>query len=439
MVQSGLMRQPNILVVDDSRSARDMIREFLEQEGYAVSMASDGKEAVKKFREKLFDLVLMDANMPIVDGFRACAEIRRCPNGSDTGIIMITGHNDDESVEKAFAAGAEEYITKPILWSVLRKRIRLSLNNRQAQEQIAEGRARLEAIVNTAADAIIVINQGGCIESINPAVEKMFGYSKNSVLGQNVSMLMPSPHRERHDSYLYSYLQSRKSKIIGNTLELIAVKCNGKTFPIELTVSEVRLKDRILFSGIIRDITERKEAEEKLFYQARYDALTGIANRSLFMETLEHAIESARMKSNQLALIFIDLDRFKWVNDSLGHGAGDELLKISARRIKDLLRGVDTVARLGGDEFTVILPDSNQEQAVLTARRILQCLNESFFLAGTPTYISGSLGVAFFPQDAQDKNGLLKCADEAMYRSKKAGRNSCHVFGGNSFSLKINY
>ncbi|MEO5376820.1 MAG: diguanylate cyclase [Magnetococcus sp. DMHC-6] len=432
-------RQSCILVADDSRSARELIKNFLEKDGYLVTLAVDGKEAVKKFRESLHDLVLMDANMPVVDGYRACSEIRRFSHGMDVGIIMITAQDDDESVEKAFAAGAQEYITKPIHWTVLQKRIRLSLNNRYAQEAVVEGRARMEAIVNTAADAIIVMNHVGCIESINLAGEKMFGYAKYEVLGHNVSMLMPSPYRERHDQYLADYFNSGSVNVLGLRKELFALRKNGQTFPIELTVSEVKLRDRVLFTGILRDITERVEAQQKIFFQAHYDALTGLANRSLFMQTLRDQMGIVQKAGKILALIFVDLDRFKWVNDTLGHGAGDALLMAAAQRMKAYLRAGDMLARLGGDEFTVILPDISKEDAVGIARKILSCLNESFLLEGASTFISGSLGVAFFPEDTQKLDSLLKCADEAMYRSKKAGRNACHLYSGDSFILPRNY
>ncbi|MBF0183877.1 MAG: diguanylate cyclase [Magnetococcales bacterium] len=439
MAASGLKRQPVILVVDDSRSARELIKNFLEKDGYLVTLAADGKEAVKKFRERHHDLVLMDANMPVVDGYRACAEIRRGPHGKDVSIIMITGQNDDESVEQAFAAGAEEFVTKPIHWSVLQQRIRLSLNSRFAQEEVLEGRARMEAVFNTAADSIIVINSAGIMESVNRAAERMFGYSQAEMVGQNVSLLMPSPYRERHDSSIANYLNTGKAKVLGIAQELVAIKKNGKTFPIELTISEVKLTDRLLFTGILRDITERKEAEQKIFYQANYDALTGLANRSLFRKNLTHQLSEAASKKRGLALLFVDLDRFKWINDNLGHAAGDELLKASSARIQSCLREGDLAARLGGDEFTVILPNVLRQQAVEIAHRILHQLNEEFQLEGQSAYISGSLGVSFYPDDAKEVDSLLKCADEAMYCSKRAGRNACHLFSGESLILPRKY
>ncbi|MBF0262578.1 MAG: diguanylate cyclase [Magnetococcales bacterium] len=436
---AGVHKVPRILVADDSRSAREMIRNFLEKSGYLVTEAADGKEAVRKFREMPHDLVLMDANMPVVDGYRACAEIRRSSQGGDVGIIMITALDDDESVEKAFAAGAEEYINKPIRWVVLQKRIRLSLENRFAKEQITEARARMEAIVNSAADAIVVINEQGMIESVNRAASRLFDYPMPEMVGKNVAMLMPPPHRERHDQYISTYLTTRKAKVLGVTQEMVAIKSGGATFPVELTISEVRLRDRILFTGILRDITERKEAEAKIFHQAHYDALTGLANRGLFMSTLEDALKRAKTTGREVALVFVDLDRFKWVNDNLGHAAGDALLKAASGRIREPALDGDTVARLGGDEFTVVLVDCTPERAVESARRILHRLNEPFELEGKETFISGSLGVAFFPRDSQNLHDLLKCADEAMYRSKKAGRNACHLFAGESFSLPRNY
>ncbi|MBF0627498.1 MAG: diguanylate cyclase [Magnetococcales bacterium] len=435
----GFQKQPRILVADDSRSARELIRNFLEKHGYDVTLAADGKEAVRKFRESPHDLVLMDANMPVVDGYRACTEIRRSVQGEETGIIMITAQEDDESVAKAFAAGAEEYITKPIHWVVLEKRIHLSLENRYAHEAVIEARARMEAIVNTAPDAIVVINTQGIMESVNRAAGRMFGHGLSDMIGQNVSMLMPSPYREKHDQYIASYFATHTTKILGMTRELIGIRKNGTTFPVELTVSEVRLRDRILFTGILRDITERKEAEQKIFYQANYDALTGLANRALFMSTLDHDLKQAQQAGQSVALIFVDLDRFKWVNDNLGHAAGDELLKAASRRIREPIQAGDTVARLGGDEFTVILNQCSPERATEASRHILQRLNEVFSLEGEDTYISGSLGIAFFPRDSQNLHGLLKCADEAMYRSKKAGRNACHDYAGGSFSLPSHY
>ncbi|MBF0370210.1 MAG: diguanylate cyclase [Magnetococcales bacterium] len=430
---SEIKSSARILVVDDSRSARNLIKSVLLAEGYTVLEADDGKEAVKVFKNENPDMVLMDANMPVVDGFKSCSEIKRLPKGVYTRVIMITSQDDDATVNKAFSSGAEEFITKPINWGVLKKRMHLALENQAAQEEIREGKIRLDAIVNTAVDSIIVINDKGIIESFNRAAEKTFGYSTQEAIGQNVSLLMPSPYREKHDSYLAQYFETGVEKVIGHKREAVAQRKSGETFPIELSISRVRLKDRVIFTGIVRDITERKLAEEKIFFQANYDALTNLPNRAMFMRSLGESLVKAKQDKKSLGLIFIDLDRFKWINDNLGHAAGDHLLQVSAERLKSCVNEGDLVARLGGDEFTAILEGVDEAEVADIAREILNKLNDSFELEGKETYISGSLGMALFPWDAKTVEELLKFADEAMYRSKKAGRNAYHFYSGDSF------
>ncbi len=430
----------NILVVDDSSSARSMIAKVLKKEGYTISEAENGKEAVLKYRRELPDIILMDANMPVVDGYKACSEIVRHPKSKNSRIIMVTAQGDDQSVDKAFSSGAEEYITKPIHWAVLLRRISLAVENLRAMQEVREGRTRLEVILNTAADAIVVINQKGIIESVNNAAKRIFGYAEREVIGKNVSMLMPSPYAERHNGYLAAYLETGKSKVLGQTTENIAVTKNGQTFPVELSVSEVKLEDRTLFTGIIRDITERKLAEEKIFYQANYDALTALPNRSMFMRTLEEAFAKAKKHNSGFGLMFVDLDRFKWVNDNLGHAAGDVMLQVSAERIKSKVGSDDMVARLGGDEFVVLIRENAEVEPVAAmAKNVLEQMNEQFVLEGKEVYISGSLGIALYPADAGNADDVLKYADEAMYRSKNAGRNAFHFYDGPSLVLEKKY
>ena len=308
------------------------------------------------------------------------------------------------------------------------------------QAQLAEQKARTDSILTAMGDAIVVINSSGAIERINHATITVFGYTEEELIGKNVSMLMPSPNRENHDGYLQSYLESGHKKVLDRRVEVIACRKNGTEFDIDLSVTEVRLDKRILFTAVIRDITERKRAEHIIHYQANYDALTDLPNRSMFMENLEKSIRQSNKDESEMALLFVDLDRFKWINDNLGHSAGDELLKASAKRIESCIKSGDTVARLGGDEFTVILENIQDiDQVAGIAKRILQTLNQSFKLEEQDVYISGSMGIAIFPQDASDLETLLKRADEAMYQSKNVGKNAYHFFTGQSLRLKNNY
>jgi diguanylate cyclase (GGDEF)-like protein/PAS domain S-box-containing protein len=430
----------SILVADDSRSAQSLIAGRLVKLGYHVHLASDGKEAYQLFLKEKPDLILMDANMPVVDGYRACGEVKRHPEGANTRVIMVTGQGDDESVDRAFSAGAEEFVTKPIHWAVLEQRIHMVIERNRSQIALKESSARMEAVYNAVADGIFVINDCGIIETLNHSAARIFGYWEWELLEKNISLLMPTEISESHDGYLKRYMETGIKKIIGNRFEVMGQHKKGHHFPLEISVTEVKLEKRVVFTGVVRDITKRKEAEEKIYHQANYDALTDLPNRSLFMKNLDSRLGEAKENGTSLALIFIDLDRFKWINDNLGHPAGDALLQAASQRIKELVDEKNAVARLGGDEFTATVTGFDDlAQMEKLSFDILTALNRAFELEGQEVYISGSLGVALYPQDAQDLETLLKQSDEAMYLSKNAGRNAYHFCGGQSKKLEKKY
>ncbi len=318
--------------------------------------------------------------------------------------------------------------------------IRDITERKRLQAQVEEQKARMEAIFNTAVDAIIVIDEKGIIESMNQAASRIFGYPASDMLGHNISMLMPPPHRELHDSYLARYLATGHSTVLGSNREEVGVRRDGSHFPLEVSVSEVNLRGRVLFTAIVRDITERKNAERTIYFQANYDSLTKLPNRELFRRTLEQKLAEAKNKGKILALIFIDLDRFKWINDNMGHPAGDALLQESANRLKKKAGEENMVARLGGDEFTVLLAGEMDKETITgIARELLEQLNQPFMLLEQEVYISGSLGIAMYPQDATDTETLLKKADEAMYMSKNAGKNAYHFITGEHLIMEKKY
>ena len=291
--------------------------------------------------------------------------------------------------------------------------------------------ARGRAVTEAAAEGIVTMDERGIMESFNPSAEKMFGYRAGEVIGKNVKLLMPEPHASAHDGYVARHLRTGEKRIIGRPREVMARHKDGSEFPVELNVAEIKFGRERRFTGIFRDITERKKIEARIQRLAHYDSLTELPNRVLFYDRLHQAASLAKRDHHEFALLYLDLDGFKAVNDTLGHNRGDELLKYVAVRIQRAVRESDTVARLGGDEFTVILPKiGGPEDAVLVASKIIDAISADFLLQGhgQPASVGISIGIAIFPDDAQDAEALIKAADTAMYDAKKA-RNSFRFLG----------
>ncbi len=282
---------PLVLVVEDDRSTRNVLRHTLQREGFRVEEAEDGAQALGMLKRILPDVILMDAMMPVMDGFTACAKLQELPHGRIIPVLMITALEDNLSVEKAFAAGASDYIPKPIHFAVLSQRVRRIIDGNRAEKRI------------------------------------------------------------RHIAY--------------------------------------------------------------------NDLLTGLPNRALFIEQLGLSIEQARQAGDALAVMFLDLDRFKYINDTLGHDIGDHLLVAVAQRLRRCVRTVDSVARLGGDEFTVVLSNIDAPRAAITAQHICHALATPFEIDGHDIFVTASVGISLYPHDGIDVNTLLKHADTAMYRAKK--------------------
>jgi diguanylate cyclase (GGDEF)-like protein/PAS domain S-box-containing protein len=304
------------------------------------------------------------------------------------------------------------------LWPIFVRPLRFALLSKTAQAA---------AIMDTAAEGIITIDEHGIVQSFNRAAESMFGHTVREAIGANVSMLMPQPDAREHDTHIASYLRTGQAKVIGRAREVNALRRDGTVFPIELNVTELKLGGTRSFTAVMRDIAERKLNEEHIRRLAHHDSLTGLPNRTLFYDRLRQAMALAKRERHGLALLYIDLDRFKAVNDSLGHDAGDELLKAVAARMRSLVRESDTVARMGGDEFTVIVPKiASREGIAKVAQKLIDALSAPFQLhlaapgPAREVRIGSSIGIAVYPADTQNIDGLIKAGDTAMYEAKQA-------------------
>jgi len=293
-----------------------------------------------------------------------------------------------------------------------------------------ENQSLVRALYESAQDAIIVMDAEGRISYWNPAAGHIFGYTNDEAIGQNLhSMFAPSRYKMDYEPALLKFQHSGRGDALEKTLELKALRKSGEEFPMGLSLSGVQFKDGWHAVGIIRDISEHKQAEETIRQMAYHDSLTGLPNRKLFSDRTDIALAQAGRSQKNVAVIMLDLDNFKDVNDTLGHDAGDFLLKTAAERLSEALRKSDTVARFGGDEFVLILPELRGiEDATPVAQRIVEGFRKPFPINTYQLIVTTSIGIAVYPDDGSDEAALLKNADIAMYQAKQAGRDRYQFF-----------
>jgi len=298
-----------------------------------------------------------------------------------------------------------------------------------AERKQAEEQLRLAATVfETTSEGIMVTDIKNRLKAVNSAFCRMTGYSEDEILGQDPQLLRSN----RHDAIFYEKLWAALKARGHWAGEVWNKRKNGEVFPTWLSIATVQTgehNESVQYVAILRDITEQKQDEEQILLQATYDNLTGLPNRTLFLERLSDALATIRRQRGILALLFIDLDNFKSVNDTLGHDKGDLLLQQAAHRLKTCIREVDTVARFGGDEFTVILQMiGSANSAAQVAEKIIHTFAAPFLLDGNEAYIGASIGISLSPHDSTDPAVLLRNADIAMYQAKAVGRNQYYFF-----------
>ncbi|NMG27563.1 bifunctional diguanylate cyclase/phosphodiesterase [Aromatoleum evansii] len=320
------------------------------------------------------------------------------------------------------ASGPIEIEGRSLLYSIVQ-----DVTERRRYEKLMR-----EAMVvfNASSQAIMTTDADGVITSVNPAFCAITGYAPEEVIGHRSSMFKSG----RHDQAFFESMWSRLAEAGAWEGEIWNRRKNGETYPQWLTITSVRDADGKVseYVSLFSDITERKQQEEAMWRQANYDPLTGLANRSLLQDRLERALAQGRRHGSKVGLVFLDLDGFKWINDSLGHDVGDQLLIDVANRLQRCVRNQDTVARLGGDEFTVVVNDLHDQRDLEDLRaiseKLVAVLREPFQLRNAPHYISGSVGITVFPDDGDDVQSLLRNADIAMYKAKQAGKNRAQFY-----------
>jgi len=294
------------------------------------------------------------------------------------------------------------------------------VERKRAEIALQESEKRMRSVLDNVSDGLATVEQTGIIESANPAVVKLFGYSEQELVDQPADVLIATTHRSAFVNYL-----ERRLKLdipVSAAHETMGKRKNGSLFPLEFVVSSMQIGSRHLFIATLRDISERKAHTDALEYQALHDALTGLPNRSLFGDRLRQALLAARRNQKMFGVLLLDLDRFKDINDALGHDRGDSLLQEVTARLRGVLRATDTIARLGGDEFAVLTTDAKHpDDIVATARKILAALEGPFAIADQMVETGASIGTAMYPLHGDDPSTLLRRADVAMYVAKRSG------------------
>lgn len=406
----------------------------LEKAGFDVTVACDGAEAVRLFEKAPADMVMLDVEMPGMNGYQVCSYLRE-KIGDELPIMMVTGMDDMQSINHAFEAGATDFIAKPINWNLIAYRILYLRRGYLNMLALKIANARSKAIFSAIPDTMFILSDKGMVIDIcsHPDNTPWLITGAENTLSRSlpeeiVNLYQGAADRARNHG----------------TVELFE-------YPLKLAGEKTRYyENRIVVIDpqetlcLVRDITERKDSESKIFHLAYFDNLTGLPNRQSFMERLEGEIKRARYTGNKLAVLFLDLDGFKSINDTMGHNTGDIVLQWAAERLQSSTRPSDFVsrsnadqsevklARLGGDEFTVVIPNlSRAEDALILAHRIRETMRRPFHLESRDVVLTASIGIALYPDDGADAETLLKHADTAMYHAKNEGRDNCQFYNIN--------
>jgi len=429
---------PAILVVDDNRVKRLALRAMLTPLGHAIVEVESGRAALKALASQTFALILMDVRMPVLNGFETAKLCREQARGARTPIIFVTAMGgDDGEAASAYASGAVDFIFTPVLPDVLRAKVTafvdLFLQSQELQRSLEsitvlnaalrDSDVRTQAVLDNVADAIFILDDGGLIESVNRSVGKVFGYYENEPVGHPFVFMIAPEHRDE-----FRGLDSVPIGVNGGAsastgpIETLGCRHDGSIFPMELERGEMRHGERMFTLASVRDISERRAHTEALEHLALHDGLTGLANRTLFGNLVSQTLASAKRTAEPRALLVMDLDGFKQVNDLLGHDRGDTLLKQVSERLVCALREGDTVARLGGDEFGILPADaSDLSAAAAVALKIQETCETAFVVNDEMVHVSPSIGIALFPEHGSTPAELLHRADLAMYAAKRSG------------------
>ncbi len=431
------MQQTKVLIVDDMKVNQLVLSCILEDLPARIDVASSGADALALLADNEYAVILMDIQMPCMTGFECVSAIRKTPNIEHIPVIFVTAMGiDDKFVDQGYHLGAVDYLLKPVDADMLISKVKvfISLFDQKVklQESLAEAKAiqhKNDQLLNFMAEGILGLNNENVITFANIAACTLLTSNREQVVGRPIKdFINPSASQQNWEDSAFSHIF--KDGQCHHMDDAVFWRNDKETFPVEYTQATI-LEGAKIVGGVVafQDITERKKDQKKLLNLARYDQVTQLPNRSMYWDFLSKSIATASRTNNNIAILLLDLDNFKQINDSLGHDAGDELLIQMAKKLSHCVREADIVARVGGDEFAILLLNPRDTQvAANVAQKVLADIAQTFHIFSNDVSVRASIGIAIYPDDGTTATQLTKAADTAMYHAKSSGRNTFKYF-----------
>ena len=434
MEWSGRQPSGRALVITNHAGDAGNIRESLlsvQSDPLRVEWVNTLSEGLDRLQRRSIEVVILDLSLPDSHGIETFDKVSSCAPG--VPILVLSDPAAEEVAKEAVRRGAQDYLPKDRLDAYsLPRAVQTVMALKIAAEMLGDDRERAAATLNSIGDAILSTDAEGKITYLNAVAEKMMGWTLSEAVGQRLDDVFRIVDRETREAAANPLeFAIEQEQMVGLTADCLLIRRDGSELAIEDSAAPIRDHDGRVVGAVLvfRDVGRAQALAHKMFHLALHDSLTELPNRVLLNDRLIQAVRMGERHQKKLAVLFVDLDHFKAINDSLGHAAGDAVLKSVAKRMREALREMDTVSRHGGDEFVILLPEIEEaSDAALVAEKVLATLATPHLVEGRELHVSASIGISIYPDHGHAAELLVNRADLAMYEVKKSGGRSHRFF-----------